>query len=74
MPWQFKPKKDVWADDTLRWGGNKPLTRRCPNGETYLFEEQMFCSRGDCKNGNRVKWNISVTRGKEKKGDKFFTK
>jgi len=46
MPWQFKPKKDVAACDMLRWGGKQPLTRRFPNGETYLFEEQMTSSRG----------------------------
>lgn len=70
MPWQFKPKKDVAACDMLRWGGKQPLTRRFPNGETYLFEEQMSHSCGGYEDGNRVKWNISVTRGKEKKGFK----
>ncbi len=70
MPWQFKPKKDVAADDMLRWGGKQPLTRRFPNGETYMLEEHMSGRCGICKDGNRVKWNISVARGKEKKGFK----
>jgi hypothetical protein len=70
MPWQFKPKKDVWADDMLRWGGNKPVTRRFPNGATYVIEDHMHSRYGVYECGNRVKWNISVTRGKEKKGIK----
>ena len=74
MPWQFKPMKDVAADDTLRWGGKQPLTRRFPNGVTYMLEEHMSLYRGGIEYGNHVKWNISVTWGKEKKGDKYFTK
>ena len=55
MPWQFKPKKDVAADDMLRRGGKQPLIRRSPNGETYLFEEQMIVFRGGIKIGNHAK-------------------
>ena len=70
MPWQIKPKKDVAACDMLRWGGKQRLIRRFPNGETYMLEEHMYDRRGVYEYGNRVKWNISVTRGKEKKGIK----
>lgn len=70
MPWQLKPKKDAAAGDTPRWGGKQPLTRGCPNGETCPEEVGTLQCRGGIVNGNRVKWNISVTRGKEKKGDK----
>ena len=72
MPWQLEPKKDAATGDTLRWGGKQPLTRRFPNGVTYILEEYVSYNRGDCIDGNRVKWNISVARGKEKKGIKFF--
>lgn len=72
MPWQLEPKKDVAADDTSRWGGKQPLTREFPNGATYMFEEHMSCGRGGYVIGNRVKWNISVARGKEKKGYKYL--
>ena len=41
MPWQFKPKKDVAANDMLRRGGKQPLTRRFPNGATYAAEGGM---------------------------------
>ena len=51
MPWQFKPKKDVAADDTLRGGGKQPLIRRCPNGETYMLEEHMSHSYGGYVDG-----------------------
>ncbi len=51
MPWQFKPKKDVAADDTLRWGGKQPMTRRFPNGETYMLEEHMYSSYGGYEYG-----------------------
>ena len=67
MPWQLKPMKDAAAGDTPRWGGKQPLTRGCPNGVTYILEEYVILSRGGLRIGNRVKWNISVTRGKEKK-------
>ena len=70
MPWQKEPMKDAATGDTLRWGGKQPLTRRFPNGETYMLEEHMYNRRGVCEYGNRVKWNISVARGKEKKGIK----
>ena len=46
MPWQFKPKKDVAADDTLRRGGKQPLTRRFPNGATYMQEVHMYSRCG----------------------------
>ena len=46
MPWQIKPKKDVAACDMLRWGGKQPLTRRFPNGVTYMLEEHMIHVRG----------------------------
>ena len=72
MPWQFKPKKDAVAGDTLRWGGKQLMTRRFPNGATYMLEEHVIHNRGGYEIGNRVKWNISVTRGKEKKGFKYF--
>ena len=64
--------KDVAACDKSRWGGKQPLTRECPNGETYIVEDYMSLHRGGVVIGNRVKWNISVTRGKEKKGFKYF--
>ena len=46
MPWQFKPKKDVAANDMLRRGGKQPLTRRFPNGATYMLEEHVSFRRG----------------------------
>ena len=46
MPWQLEPKKDAAAGDTLRWGGKQPLTRRFPNGVTYLEEVEMHIRRG----------------------------
>ena len=51
MPWQFKPKKDVAANDMLRWGGKQPLTRRFPNGATYMLEEHMSRNRGGYGDG-----------------------
>lgn len=68
----MEPMKDVAACDKFRWGGKQPLTRKFPNGETYIVEDYMILYRGGMENGNRVKWNISVTRGKEKKGYKYL--
>jgi len=34
MPWQLEAMKDVGACDKRREGGNHPLIRRSPNGET----------------------------------------
>ena len=34
MPWRQQAMKDVVGCDKLRGGGNKPLIRRFPNGET----------------------------------------
>ncbi len=68
MPWQFEPMKDVAACDKFWWGGKQPVTQKSPNGETYIVEDYMSLRRGGVEIGNRVKWNISVTRGKENKG------
>lgn len=40
MPWEKKPMKDVAACEKLREGGEQPMIRKCPNGETLLIEDQ----------------------------------
>jgi hypothetical protein len=72
MPWQLEPMKDVAACDKSWWGGKQPLTQESPNRVTYIVEDYMSLYRGDIEFGNRVKWNISVARGKEKKGIKYL--
>jgi len=63
MPWHNKTMKDVAACDKLRWGGKQPLTRRFPNGETYLDEVEM--PRALAWGEDPVNWNILVAGGKE---------
>jgi hypothetical protein len=36
MPWQLEAMKDVGTCDKFRGGGNQPLIRKFPNGETHL--------------------------------------
>ena len=36
MPRQLEAMKDVGACEKSRGGGNRPLIRECPNGETHL--------------------------------------
>ena len=35
MPRQSEAMKDVGACEKRRGGGNRPVIRRCPNGETH---------------------------------------
>ncbi len=43
MPRHQKTTKDVGACDKPRLGGNQPLTRGCPNGETrpYIIDGHL---------------------------------
>ena len=36
MPWQLEAMKDVGTCDKFRGGGNQPLIRKFPNGDTHL--------------------------------------
>jgi len=70
MPWRLKPMKDV-GDCDKPWGAvYRALIHGCPNGKT------LYPSWGTTPawiyragRGNRVNWNISVTRGEENKSD-----
>ena len=39
MPWQCRAMKDGEASEKPRGGGNQPMIRGCPNGETRSDDE-----------------------------------
>ena len=41
MPWQLEAMKDVVGYEKLRGAVKQALIRRCPNGETHLFEVSL---------------------------------
>ena len=41
MPWQLEAMKDVVGNEMLRGAVKQALIRRCPNGETHLFEVSL---------------------------------
>lgn len=55
MPWYYEPKKDAGAGETPRGSGKQLLIRGCPNGVTYIVEDNMSYVRGYILNGNRAK-------------------
>ena len=72
MPWQSKPKKDAATCDIF----GEVVSNLWPGG---FRMGQPICLKNICplsvvlsETGYRVKWNISVTRGKETKGFKYF--
>ena len=45
--------KDAGAGDMLRGGGNQPLIRRCPNGETHCGKPTVHIGLGSYDAGTR---------------------
>jgi hypothetical protein len=44
MPWQLEAMKDVGTCDKFRGGGNQPLIRKFPNGETQQSKPLLSLS------------------------------
>ena len=45
MPWLSEAMKDVTGCDKFRLGAYNRLTRKFPNGETHLDEDQVSCEQ-----------------------------
>ena len=51
MPWLSEAMKDVTGCDKFRLGAYNRMTRKFPNGETHLDEDQVLPSNREGKPG-----------------------